>query len=146
MCLYEGCEVFTTVGTPDKRRFIRDKYPQIQDDHIGDSRSTTFEQMIMNKTNGKGVDIILNSLAEEKLQASVRCLGENGRFLEIGKFDLAANNRLKMEYFAKQISYHGVMLDELISAPDYKKKALRDIMQLGLENGSIKPLSRYFLK
>lgn len=50
----------------------------------------------MKVTNGEGVDLVLNSLAEEKLQASVRCLGHGGRFLEIGKFDLAKNNMLSM--------------------------------------------------
>lgn len=41
-----------------------------------------------------GVDLVLNSLAEEKLQASVRCLAQHGRFLEIGKFDLSNNHPL----------------------------------------------------
>lgn len=42
----------------------------------------------------QGVDLVLNSLAEEKLQASVRCLAQHGRFLEIGKFDLSNNHPL----------------------------------------------------
>lgn len=37
---------------------------------------------------------MLNSLAEEKLQASLRCLARHGRFLEIGKFDLSNNSNL----------------------------------------------------
>lgn len=37
---------------------------------------------------------MLNSLAEEKLQASLRCLAQHGRFLEIGKFDLSNNSQL----------------------------------------------------
>jgi len=41
-----------------------------------------------------GVDIVLNSLAEEKLQASLRVLAQHGRFLEIGKFDLSNNTGL----------------------------------------------------
>lgn len=41
-----------------------------------------------------GVDLVLNSLSEEKLQASVRCLAQHGRFLEIGKFDLFNNHPL----------------------------------------------------
>jgi fatty acid synthase len=48
----------------------------------------------MLETNGKGVDLVLNSLSEEKLQASVRCLAIGGRFLEIGKFDLSNNKSL----------------------------------------------------
>lgn len=48
----------------------------------------------MMETDGKGVDIVLNSLSEEKLLASVRCLATGGRFLEIGKFDLVNNSML----------------------------------------------------
>jgi len=53
----------------------------------------------MSETNGRGVDIVLNSLAEEKLQASVCCLAPGGRFLEIGRFDLENNNYLGRLYF-----------------------------------------------
>ncbi|KYN28029.1 Fatty acid synthase [Trachymyrmex cornetzi] len=94
--LKEGCEVFTTVGTNDKRNFIKKMFPIIPDDHIGNSRDTSFEQMIMRQTKGCGVDIVLNSLAEEKLIASIRCLARNGRFMEIGKFDLVSNNHLNV--------------------------------------------------
>ncbi|XP_054009830.1 fatty acid synthase-like [Hylaeus anthracinus] len=115
IALFEGCEVFTTVGTPEKRQFIRETFPSIDDDHIGNSRDTSFEQMVMKETNGKGVDIVLNSLAEDKLQASVRCLGYRGRFLEIGKFDMSMNNKLGLEVFLKEISFHGIILDAVIS-------------------------------
>ena len=53
----------------------------------------------MSETNGRGVDLVLNSLAEEKLQASVRCLAPGGRFLEIGRFDLDNNSHLGRLYF-----------------------------------------------
>lgn len=142
LALAEGCEIFTTVGTPEKRKFIRDTFPQIPDDHIGNSRDTSFEQMIIRKTDGRGVDIVLNSLAEEKLQASVRCLARGGRFLEIGKFDLAANNPLGMEAFLKEISFHGIMLDNLFTAPEEKKIELKGFLDKYLKNGAVKPLTR----
>jgi len=72
---------------------------QLTDRNIGNSRDTTFEQLIMSETNGRGVDLVLNSLSEQKLQASVRCLAVGGRFLEIGKFDLENNNYLGRLYF-----------------------------------------------
>lgn len=40
------------------------------------------------------MNVVLNSLAEEKLQASIRCLARHGRFLEIGKYDLSNNSPL----------------------------------------------------
>lgn len=68
--------------------------PQLTERHIANSRDTTFEQHVLNATAGRGVDLVLNSLAEDKLQASVRCLAKDGRFLEIGKLDFSNNNPL----------------------------------------------------
>ncbi|KAG7203853.1 hypothetical protein KM043_017907 [Ampulex compressa] len=140
LALYEGCEVFTTVGTPEKRRFITETFPSVDDEHIGDSRSTSFEQMIRNKTNGRGVDIVLNSLTEDKLQASLRCLAPKGRFLEIGKFDAAANNSIGMQLFLKEISLHGIMLDNMIKMKSEDKFILNRMFSEGILKGAIKPL------
>lgn len=142
LALHEGCEVFTTVGTTEKRNFIRKMFPSIPDDHIGSSRDTSFEQMILQKTGNVGVNIVLNSLAEEKLHASVRCLAQGGRFLEIGKYDLMSNNTLGMSVFLKEISFQGVTLYDVINSAIEQKTKLNELMQEGLKNGSIKPLSR----
>ncbi|XP_023313671.1 fatty acid synthase-like [Trichogramma pretiosum] len=142
LCLHEGCEVFTTVGTPEKRRFIREHFPQIPESHIGNSRDTSFEQMIARETKGRGVDIVLNSLAEEKLLASVNCLAWGGRFLEIGKFDLSANNPLGMQAFLKEISFHGVMLDAVFVREKEDKQVVQKLLEQGLKSGAVKPLVR----
>jgi len=138
LALTEGCEVFTTVGTNEKRNFIKKVFPAILDERIGNSRDTSFEQMIMQQTNGRGVNIVLNSLAEEKLIASVRCLAQNGHFLEIGKFDLVSNNPLDMSAFQKGISFHGILLENI---NDHMYKSLLSKMITdGLRNGTIKPI------
>lgn len=67
---------------------------QLKDENFSNSRDNSFEYDILERTEGKGVDLVLNSLAGELLQASVRCLREHGRFLEIGKADLANNTAL----------------------------------------------------
>ncbi|XP_012058765.1 PREDICTED: fatty acid synthase-like [Atta cephalotes] len=147
LALKEGCEVFTTVGTSDKQNFLKKMFPIIPDDHIGNSRDTSFEQMIMQQTKGRGVDIVLNSLAEEKLIASVRCLAQNGRFLEIGKFDLVSNNSLNMSEFNKGISFHGVVLDNMFTSDHKYKSLLFKMVADGLKNGTIKPIqTKIFLK
>ena len=87
-----GCEIYTTVGSELKRKFIREKYPTIKDDRIFDSRSTYFGDDILRATDGTGVDVILNCLSEGKLQIGLTCLAENGRFIEIGKYDFMNNS------------------------------------------------------
>jgi len=79
-----GCEVFTTVSSEEKKIFLQNRFPQLTDDHFANSRTTEFEFKIMEVTKGAGVDVVINSLSEDKLQASLRCMGKHGRFLEIG--------------------------------------------------------------
>jgi len=47
--------------------------------------------------------LVLNSLSEDKLKASIECLADNGRFLEIGKYDMSVNSRLGMNYSIKTL-------------------------------------------
>jgi len=116
-----GLEVYTTVSTEEKKNFLLNQFLQLKRENIGNSRDTSFEDMIMNRTSGKGVDYVLNSLAEEKLHASIRCLGKGGKFLEIGKFDMEKGTKIGMEYFLKEISIHSVMLDMVMIGPDADK-------------------------
>lgn len=141
LALSEGCEVFTTVDTIEKREFLKKMFPTIIDEHIGNSRDISFEQMIMSQTNRRGVDIVLNSLTEEKLIASVRCLARNGRFLEIGKFNLASNNSLDISIFQKKdISFYIILLDNMFVGYHKHKSQLSKIMANGLKNGAIRPI------
>ncbi|KAJ9600111.1 hypothetical protein L9F63_009587 [Diploptera punctata] len=142
VCLHAGCIVYTTVGTPEKREFIKNQFPQLTDENIGNSRDTSFEELIMVQTKGRGVDIVLNSLAEEKLQASLRCLAVGGRFLEIGKFDLESNNFIGMELFLKQTSFHGIMLDLIFKCSDDEKIKLHKLVSDGIKSGAVRPLTR----
>ncbi|XP_015126151.1 fatty acid synthase [Diachasma alloeum] len=145
ICLHAGCKVFTTVGSKEKREFLKKTFPQLTDRNIGNSRDTSFEQLILRETNGRGVDLVLNSLAEEKLQASVRCLAKDGRFLEIGKYDLSNNSPLGMSVFLKNTSFHGILLDALFDSDSADKQEVVKLVSEGIKSGAVRPLpSRVF--
>lgn len=116
-----GMEVFTTVSTEEKKKYLLDEFPELKRENIGNSRDLSFEDLIMKRTHGGGVDFVLNSLAEEKLLASVRCLGKGGKFLEIGKFDMASDNKLGMGDFLKELTFHAVLVDNMFKA-SYEEK------------------------
>lgn len=65
-------QVFVTCGTVAKRAFLLEAFPQLDDAHIGDSRSCSFEALIKRQTNGAGVHLALNSLADDKLQVCAK--------------------------------------------------------------------------
>jgi fatty acid synthase, animal type len=134
------CEVFTTVSSNEKRTYLKGLFPRLNDSHICNSRDTTFEQHIRTITRGKGVDIVLNSLAEDKLQASVRLLAQHGRFLEIGKFDLSQNNPLGMSIFLKNTTFHGILLDSLFEHVDDDWQRVHQLVEQGINNGIVQPL------
>nr|QLI61974.1 fatty acid synthetase 2 [Streltzoviella insularis] len=142
IALHAGCTVYTTVGTPDKRAFLRERFPALPNENIGNSRDTSFEQLVQRRTRGRGVDLVLNSLAADKLLASVRCLAIGGRFLEIGKLDLSNNTPLGMSIFLKNTTFHGILLDALFDAgsDNPEKAAVVRCVTEGIASGAVRPL------
>jgi len=49
----------------------------------------------MELTEGQGVDLVLNSLADEFCAKSLSTLAKNGRFLEIGKRGILSRKPVK---------------------------------------------------
>uniref|UniRef100_A0A8B9MP20 Fatty acid synthase n=1 Tax=Accipiter nisus TaxID=211598 RepID=A0A8B9MP20_9AVES len=140
IALSMGCRVFATVGSTEKREYLQARFPQLDANSFASSRNTTFEQHILRVTNGKGVNLVLNSLAEEKLQASLRCLARHGRFLEIGKFDLSNNSQLGMALFLKNVAFHGILLDAIFEAGNQEWEAVSELLKKGIKDGVVKPL------
>ncbi|MEV4031695.1 SDR family NAD(P)-dependent oxidoreductase [Streptomyces umbrinus] len=56
--------------------------------HIANSRTLDFADRFLEATDGEGVDIVLNSLAGDFVDASLRLLPRGGHFLELGKADV----------------------------------------------------------
>ncbi|XP_062126451.1 fatty acid synthase [Drosophila sulfurigaster albostrigata] len=140
VALAYNLEVFTTCSTPQKKQFLLDTFPQLKESNIGNSRDTSFERMIQRETDGKGVDFVLNSLSEDKLLASVRCLGQSGHFLEIGKFDMANDSKLGLGAFLKELTFHAVLADSLLVASDEDIWHLKNLIDLDIASGIIQPL------
>ena len=76
-----GAEVFATAGSAWKRALLH----TMGVTHVFDSRNISFAEDILAVTGGYGVDLVLNSLSGELIDASFRTLARGGRFVEIGK-------------------------------------------------------------
>ena len=102
-----GAEIYATVGTEEKKSLLMGKYG-IPESHILPSHDLSFASVIQKMTDGRGVDVVLNSLAGDALQATWKCIAPFGRFVEIGKKDIDANGRLQMAPFAKNVTFTSV--------------------------------------
>ncbi|MGW1973753.1 polyketide synthase dehydratase domain-containing protein, partial [Streptomyces tubercidicus] len=80
-----GAEVFGT-ASPGKWESLRSS--GLDEVHIASSRDLDFEGAFLAATAGRGVDVVLDSLAREFVDASLRLLPRGGRFLEMGKTDV----------------------------------------------------------
>ena len=133
---YCGAEIFATAGSDEKRDFVR----LLGADHVMDSRSLAFADDIMQITDGKGVDIVLNSLAGEAITRNLSVLKPFGRFLELGKRDFYENSKIGLRPFRNNISYFGIDADQLlIERPALANRLFKEMMQL-FDNGSLKPM------
>nr|WP_051773029.1 type I polyketide synthase [Saccharothrix sp. NRRL B-16314] len=84
-----GLEVFAT-ASPGKWGVLRSL--GIDDDHIASSRSLDFEEKF-----GEA-DVVVNSLAHEFTDASLRLLSRGGRFVEMGLTDLRAAEQVAADH------------------------------------------------
>ena len=96
IALQRGCRVVTTVGSVAERQHLRQRFPQLGDESFAYSGDANFGRTVRKATGDRGVDVVINSQADDKLRSSVRLLAQHGRFLEIGKFDLSNNAPLGM--------------------------------------------------
>jgi NADPH:quinone reductase-like Zn-dependent oxidoreductase len=102
-----GATVYTTVNSSRKSDLLQTLYG-IPSEHVFNSRNLEFSQGIRRLTKGKGVDVVLNSLAGDALVASWECIAPYGRFIEIGKRDIFSHNTLPMYQFARNVSFSAV--------------------------------------
>ncbi|KAJ5762471.1 polyketide synthase [Penicillium nucicola] len=105
-------KIFATVGNDDKKQYLVQEcgLPASQ---IFNSRNKSFLPSLMQVTNGRGVDIVLNSLSEELLHASWECVAPFGKMIELGKRDFLTNGTLDMRPFLNNRAFFGVDLLEL---------------------------------
>jgi NADPH:quinone reductase-like Zn-dependent oxidoreductase/acyl carrier protein len=131
-----GAEIFVTAGSDEKRDFLH----LLGVDQIFDSRSLAFADQILARTEGKGVDVVLNSLSGDAIDRNFRVLKPFGRFLELGKRDYYENTKIGLRPFRNNISYFGIDTDQLMQArPDLARTLFTEVMDLFTE-GVLHPL------
>ena len=89
-----GAEVFAT-ASPSKWEVLEGM--GLDPDHLASSRDLDFKEKFLALTDGEGMDVLLNALTGEFIDASLALLPRGGRFLEMGKTDLRDPGQLKAE-------------------------------------------------
>nr|ALQ32960.1 putative polyketide synthase [Fusarium scirpi] len=134
-----GAKIYATVSSEEKIKYLEDNFG-LDRSCIFNSRNESFVNDLMQKTNGEGVDLALNSLSGELLHATWKCIAPFGRMLEIGKRDLIGSGKLDMSVFLENRTYACIDLDQLcIKRKTIAKELLKDVINLYKE-GHIRPI------
>lgn len=101
-----GAEVYAT-ASPRKWPLLRSQGVE----HVMNSRTLDFADEVLAATGGRGVDVVLNSLNKDYIPAGLRCLAEDGRFVELGKIGVWSPE--EMSASRPDVGYHNFDLSEL---------------------------------
>lgn len=133
MARWSGATVLATAGTAEKRDLLRG----LGVAHVFDSRSLDFVEGVREATGGRGVDLVLNSLAGEALAAGLEVLAPHGRFLELGKRDIYADSRLGLGPLRNNLSFFAIDLEQVIAIrPDLIEEGL-EVVARGFREGRL---------
>ncbi|MFD0386208.1 SDR family NAD(P)-dependent oxidoreductase [Streptomyces stramineus] len=128
-----GAVVFAT-ASPSKWEVLRSN--GISPERIASSRTLDFEGQFADLTGGRGVDVVLDCLAGEFVDASLRLTSrDGGRFLEMGKSDIRDAQQVHRDH--PGLAYQA--FDLLSASPEQIKGILTKVLRL-FDDGVIQPL------
>lgn len=126
-----GLKVYGTGGTDEGRRLATDEGAH----HVLDHRAPGYLEQLMQLTDGRGVDIILEMLANVNLDKDLNVLARNGRVVVIGnRGTVEINPRAAM---SRDADIRGM---SLLVAPPEELTGIHDALVAGLENGTLRPV------
>ncbi|TFB04979.1 Asperfuranone polyketide synthase [Trichoderma ghanense] len=135
-----GATVFTTVASPKQRDLLATEHG-VPSHHIFDSNNASFGSAVIAATNGRGVDVVLNSLTGPLLQTSFNLVAPLGHFIEVSTQDALANSNLEMLPFTRGVSFSAVDISSLLQyRTSDVHRCLEEVVRL-LEVDALAPVS-----
>ena len=128
-----GLDVYAT-ASPGKWEILRGM--GFDDDHIANSRTLEFEQKFAAATDGDGMDVVLDCLKDEFVDASLRLLPRGGRFVEMGKADIRDPGEVAARHPGVQYRAFDLVADV---PPQLLSEMLGELVKL-FETGELRPL------
>lgn len=126
-----GLRVMGTGGTEAGRRLVAE---QGADEVLDHSKGAHFEK-VLDLTKGRGVDIILEMLANVNLANDLACLAPGGKVVVIG-------SRGKIEIDPREIMKKNASIlgMTLMNVPAERRRAIHEELISGLERGILRPV------
>lgn len=126
-----GLTVIGTAGTPRGRELVKKEGAH----HVFDHSKAGCAEEILKATGGRGVDVVLEMLANVNLATDLKLLAIRGRVIVIGnRGEITINPR---ELMARRASVRGFTL---WAATEAESAEIHAAIAAGLENGTLRPI------
>jgi acyl transferase domain-containing protein/NADPH:quinone reductase-like Zn-dependent oxidoreductase/NAD(P)-dependent dehydrogenase (short-subunit alcohol dehydrogenase family)/acyl carrier protein len=124
---WKGAEIYATANTLEKREYLK----SIGIEQVMDMETLEFVKTINEITNGYGVDVVIHSIPGEALYQHLSLLAPYGRFIQVGKKNMAENHHLPLQLLNRNIAFTAVDFDCMM--PDRldpgRKELIPDLLE-----------------
>src|SRR5262249_42760772 len=126
-----GLTVIGTAGSDRGRKLVADEGAH----HVLDHHSSDYLNQILALTEGRGVDLILEMLANVNLAKDLGVLAKGGRVVVIGN-----RGTIEIDPRATMARDSSILGMALLNATESELASIHSALVAGLENGTLRPI------
>jgi NADPH2:quinone reductase len=126
-----GLTVIGTGGTQEGRRLATEQGAH----HVLDHHAPDYLQKLLDLTDGRGVDVVLEMLANVNLDKDLGILARGGRVVVIGN-----RGRVEIDPRAAMSRDASILCMSLMNAPAHELSRIHAALFAGLEKGTLRPV------
>lgn len=108
-----GGDLYVTVSDQAQREYLVANY-DIPQTRIFSSKDRSFFDGVMEESQGRGVELVLNNLSGDLLDATWECVAMSGALIEIGDGNITNSGGLDLSRFLENRSYSKIDVGNLI--------------------------------
>ncbi|MBB6023618.1 acyl transferase domain-containing protein/NADPH:quinone reductase-like Zn-dependent oxidoreductase [Paenibacillus sp. JGP012] len=130
-----GAEVYASASTEEKLEALR----QMGVNHLMNHQKENVVNEILHETGGRGVDIVINTIAGPSIQQGLNVLAPEGRYVEIAVFGLQTSGGLDLSRLVDNQTFFSFNVKKFLSFhPELRQHYLGKMVAL-LGQGLVKP-------
>lgn len=132
-----GCTVFVTAGSEEKCNFCRDLGADIAINY----KEADWQIQLMDASNGRGVDVILDMVAGSYMQKNINSLARDGRYVIIAFLDGSRSDLDMRAVLGKRLTITGSTLrpQSVTEKAEIARSLKTHVLPL-LESGAVRPI------
>ncbi|MCP4020738.1 MAG: SDR family NAD(P)-dependent oxidoreductase, partial [Desulfobacteraceae bacterium] len=130
-----GAQIYATAGSEHKLSYLREQGVSYLINYL----EKDFESELLDLTQRKGVDVVINTLSGDAIQKGLNCLAPKGRYVEIAMAALKSARTIDLSVLSANQTFFSLDIGKLfVEDPEQIKEYCSEMIRL-LEQDIIRP-------